>query len=45
MEELQSTMVKWVRFTQINSCHLSRKCEKLSELADGVLLYEFMSRV
>ncbi|OMJ74393.1 hypothetical protein SteCoe_26689 [Stentor coeruleus] len=38
--ELQSTIVEW-----INSCQLSRKCEKISELSDGLLLFEFMSRV
>lgn len=45
MEELQSTIVEWVSFIQVNSMHLSRKCEKLSELSDGILLFEFMSKV
>ena len=45
MEELQSTLVEWVTTNQINNSKLSRKCEKLCELSDGILLYEFMSKV
>jgi hypothetical protein len=45
MEELQSTMIEWVKNIQLNSLNLSRKCEKLSDLSDGLLLYEFMSKV
>lgn len=45
MEELQSTLIEWVRTSKINSSKLSKKCNKLGELSDGILLFEFMSKV
>jgi hypothetical protein len=42
MENLDIALVQWVFFKQLNENNLSRKCENLTDLSDGILLFELL---
>ena len=45
MDVREQSFVEWVRVTQVNSNSLSHRCSSLEDLADGVILFELMSRM
>lgn len=45
MDVVKGCVVEWVSYSQINSYGLSRGCNEIEELSDGVLLFELMFKV
>lgn len=45
MVDLGRSLVEWVTVTQLNKNELSAKCYNLTDLTDGILLYELMGKV
>ena len=45
MDSLHSSIVTWVIFTKINSNDLTKKCYSLSDLNDGIILFELLSHM
>jgi hypothetical protein len=43
--DIEQSLVAWVSVIQLNANDLSRKARQLSDLADGMLIYELMGRM